>query len=230
MEVTYYGHSSVHLATNNQGIVIDPWLSGNPDCPINVDDVRDVSTIFVTHGAYDHIGDAPTLATRHDAPIICDAATHIALLQQGFPEELLESYIWGMHVDRDGWSVRIVESHHQSAWYDEGVVGPAMGYILTLDDRVIYHMGDTSISRDYELFGDLYDPEICFIPIGGTAGSYPELYPNEAALVAEWLEPETIIPVHYSDPNHPDAFKRHCEDRGVTADIIRMEPGESRTL
>lgn len=229
MDLTYLGHSSFQLDANDITLLIDPWIEENPHCEYDLADFTDITAILVTHGAFDHIGDAPTIARRNDAELFCDAASYAVLKNNGFPEELLAPHIWGMHVGREGFSVRIVQAHHQSAWPDEGIIGPALAYIVTLDGHTVYHMGDTSISRDFELFGDLYDPEITLIPVGGAEGYYPELYPEEAALVAEWLDSDIFVPMHYSDPAHPEEFFDACTDRRIDGDIVRMDPGDTLT-
>lgn len=227
MEITYLGHSAFRLSAGDVTLVIDPWIEDNPDCDFAVEDFDDVTAVLITHGAFDHVGDAPEIARRNDAELFCDAASYSVLLDRDFPEDLLAPHIWGMNVGRDGWSVRIVEAHHQSAWPEEGVVGPALAYIVTLDGHTVYHMGDTSISYDFELFGELYEPEVTLIPVGGAEGYYPELYPDEAALVAEWLGSDVFVPMHYSDPAHPAEFEAGCAERGVEGDVVRMEPGET---
>lgn len=229
MEITYLGHSAFQVATDDVALVIDPWIEDNPDCPFTLEDFTDVTAVLVTHGAFDHIGDGPEIARRNDAELFCDAASYSVLRDRGYPDELLAPHIWGMHVDREGFSVRVVEAHHQSAWPDEGVIGPALAYIVTIDGHTVYHMGDTSISRDFELFGELYQPDVTLIPVGGAEGYYPELYPDEAALVATWLDSQIYVPMHYSNPEHPEAFAEACTERGVDGDVLWMDAGDTLT-
>lgn len=227
MELTYLGHSAFQLGHGDVTLLVDPWISDNPDTDYEVSDFDDVSAVLITHGAYDHIGDAPEIAERNGADLFCDSASASVLADRGFPEEHLLPHIWGMEIDRDGWSVKVLQVHHQSAWPDEGVIGPALSYLITIDGTAVYHMGDTSISRDFELFGDLYEPDVILIPVGGAASAYPELYPDEAALVADWMGAPTYVPMHYSNPAHPLEFEERCRERGVEADIVHMSPGET---
>lgn len=229
MDITYLGHSAFQLEANGTTLLIDPWIEENPQTAYAVEDFTDITAVLVTHGAFDHIGDAPTIARQNDAELFCDAASYSVLRNDGFPEDLLAPHIWGMHVGRDGFSVRVVQAHHQSAWPDEGIIGPALAYIVTLDGKSVYHMGDTSISRDFELFGELYEPNVTLIPVGGAEGYYPELYPEEAALVAEWLKSDAYVPMHYSNPDHPAEFIHACDDRDIHGDIVPLQPGETLT-
>lgn len=227
MDLTYWGQSAFQLSDGDTTLLIDPWIAENPHCDRSVDEFDGIDAVLVTHGAHDHVGDAPTIARRNDAPLLCDPATAAVLTRRGFPEELVEGHVWGPKLERDGWSVKVLEARHVSAWPDEGIIGPPNAYLVSIGGETVYHMGDTSIFRDIELFGDLYEPTIALIPVGGAATYYPELYPDEAALVAEWIDADRVVPMHYAPgSDRPAAFVRHCEERGIDADVAVMESGD----
>lgn len=230
MKLTYHGQSAFEIEYNGTIILIDPWIDGNPHTNKLPDEFTNISAILVTHGAFDHLGDAPEIAERNDATVVCDFATHTVLSDRGFPEELLEGYIYGAVHDGGDWSVKVVEAQHQSAYPDEGIIGPALAYILNIGGERIYHMGDTSIFSDIKLFGELYDPTVTLIPVGMTEGYFTELHPDEAALAADWLQSDIFIPMHYTpDSSNPVEFETHAEERGVTemSDIKQIDPGQS---
>lgn len=231
MRLTYFGQSAFQLdGEDGTRLLIDPWIDENPHCDREVDSFTDVDGVLVTHAAFDHLGDAPRIARRNDAPLLCDYTTRVALLDRGFPEELLEGYIWGAVHDGDGWSAKVVEARHMSFDPGVGIIGPALAYIVTLDDTPVYHMGDTSIFGDIELFGDLYEPEVSLVPVGEAEGYFTELHPDEAALAAEWLDSDVTVPMHYPPgSDKPERFREHCLDRGVTedTDVELLAPGFS---
>lgn len=219
MQLTYFGQSAFQLEADETKLLIDPWIEGNPHCRREVDSFTDVTAVLVTHAAFDHLGDAAEIARQNDAPLLCDFATRTGLAERGFPEELLVGYVWGAVHEGDGWSVKVVEAHHQSFDQDTGLIGPALAYIVTLDGVSVYHMGDTSIFRDIELFGDLYEPEVSLIPVGQAPGYFTELHPDEAALAAEWLDSDLVVPMHYTPgSDSPENFREECDRRGVTAE------------
>jgi L-ascorbate metabolism protein UlaG (beta-lactamase superfamily) len=231
MELTYHGCAAFECADDaGRTLLLDPWLDDNPHTTATVEDFEAVQTIFVTHGASDHLGDAPAIARLADAPIVCDCTTSIVLRDE-LPDELIRRYVWGMEAAGDGWYARILESHHPSQFFEERLVGAAQAYVVEFGGETIYHLGDTSIFSDIELFGELYEPTVCCIPVGAAGpGHSPELFPEEAALVAEWLAPyvHTIVPMHYADGStRPDEFVAHCRERGLEeqVDIVVMEPG-----
>jgi L-ascorbate metabolism protein UlaG (beta-lactamase superfamily) len=217
MRLTYFGQSAFQLdGPDGTRILIDPWIENNPGCDRLVESFTDVTAVLVTHAAFDHLGDAPAIARQNDAPLLCDYTTRTALQDRGFPKELLYGYIWGAEHGGDGWSTKVVEARHMSYDEDANLIGPALAYIVTIDDTSIYHMGDTSIFGDIELFADLYEPSVSLVPVGEAPGYFTELHPDEAALVAEWLNSDVTIPMHYPPgSDKPTKFREHCRERGV---------------
>ena len=233
MKITYHGHSAFQIDDEDIRLVIDPYITANEDCDQEASDMTDVSSVLVTHGAFDHLGDAPEIAEENDCKLICDYATFSYLKKNGFPEKQLEPYIWGAKHYGEGWEAKIVEAHHQSVFIEEEISGQAMGYILDIGGEKIYHMGDTSIFGDIELFGELYEPSVLLVPIGEAEGYFAELHPDEAALATKWIDPDIAIPMHYPpESDRLESFLNHCEDENIdkTTDIVSMKAGEEVTL
>src|SRR5580700_9016317 len=59
ISLTYLGHSTFHLVTpGGVRLLIDPWVQNNPRCPADKKDLGKLDRMLITHGHYDHIGDA----------------------------------------------------------------------------------------------------------------------------------------------------------------------------
>ena len=75
------------------------------------------------------------------------------------------------------------------------------------------------------LIGELYKPEIAFLPIGDryTMG------PATAAIAARWLGVRQVVPMHWGTfpalTGSPDELKKLVEPRGV--DVLVLKPGET---
>ena len=63
MNIYYFGHSVVYLETSTAKIVIDPFIDGNPKCPIGVDDIQP-DFVILTHAHGDHWGNTLEYAKR----------------------------------------------------------------------------------------------------------------------------------------------------------------------
>src|SRR5436853_7891439 len=69
MEVRFLGHAAFELADGDATVLIDPFLSGNPKAAIAAEDAV-ATTILLTHGHGDHIGDTVSIAKRTGAPVV----------------------------------------------------------------------------------------------------------------------------------------------------------------
>src|SRR5512139_3529724 len=71
LAVTWLGHGTFRFTTpQRRRILIDPWVKGNPACPDDQKTISKLDLILVTHGHFDHVGDAVELAAATGAPIV----------------------------------------------------------------------------------------------------------------------------------------------------------------
>src|SRR5574338_195830 len=68
-KLTWYGHSALGLETGGSKLLIDPYLSENPAAAISPEAVQ-ADYILVSHGHFDHVGDALAIARRTGATLI----------------------------------------------------------------------------------------------------------------------------------------------------------------
>jgi L-ascorbate metabolism protein UlaG (beta-lactamase superfamily) len=210
----FFGAAAFEIVTPaGLRVLIDPFLDENPASPIKSKDLEKADLILVTHGAWDHLGDAAKLAARDGAPIVCGPEVKEALTLGGLPADQVLQLAWGMCVDFRGLRVRPIETRHTSrVRLPDGrwATGFPMGFIVYADDRTrIYHMGDTALFSDLRLIGELYRPSIGLVHValpdvieaGDARVVTGELTPYEAALASQWLALDVAIPCHFLDPD-----------------------------
>jgi len=231
MNITWLGHSAFQITTDeNLRILIDPFISNNPESPVTVEELYS-DVILVTHGHTDHFGDTMELANRTGALVICNHELSIYLSKQGF--ETMGMNIGGT-VQFQDINVSMVDALHSSDFdfIDEvSAGGSAAGFIIELEDgKKIYHAGDTGLFSDMRnVIGLIYHPEIAMLPIGDryTMG------PFEAAIAAEWINPEVIIPMHYNTypaiEQNPLEYSDLVRKSNRDVDVIILNPGDSYT-
>ncbi|MFA4860751.1 metal-dependent hydrolase [Methanoregula sp.] len=215
MQITYLGHSCVLLAGTKR-VLIDPFIEGGSVLGLDPD------IVAVTHGHSDHMGEAVALNRKTVA--ITEIGRY--LKSKGVPAETMN--IGGTHVV-DGVSFSMTPAQHSSSIEEAppGVPGgnPA-GFVIRMDGVTVYHAGDTGLFSDMKLIGDLYHPDIAFLPIGGrfTMG------PNEAMIAASFIGAKIVIPIHYNTWDRiaadPVAFKKAIE-RTTDLRVRILAPGES---
>jgi L-ascorbate metabolism protein UlaG (beta-lactamase superfamily) len=211
IEVLWLGQAAFRITTvSGKVIVIDPFLTQNPKTPQqwkNLDALGKVDLILVTHAHGDHIGDAPDLAKKTNAPIIAPAGLNQSLLTLGvLPANLVPRMNKGGTITPLGPDIKIsmTRAEHSSelVWKNPAtgkdevhVGGEPVGFILQLENGFkIYHMGDTGVFGDMKWIGEHYKPDLLLIPIGG----HFVMDPADAAMATrDLIKPKFAVPMHY---------------------------------
>lgn len=99
--------------------------------------------------------------------------------------------------------------------------GDGVGYLIELDNKIIYHAGDTDFIPEMKEFGDV---DVALIPVGGTFTMDME----EAVEALMTIKPEIVIPMHMKDAN-PHEFKKLVEEKSDIK-VKLLEIGETYKL
>lgn len=223
MKIRYHGHSCVELRGKETTIIIDPFITGNPHTKITVEEL-DVDYIYVTHGHSDHLGDAINLAKRTGATIIApfELATYVGW--EGVKTHPL--HIGGSH-SFDFGNVKATLAVHGSAITDSITkeiiyLGMPSGVIVEMENKKIYHAGDTGLFGDMKLL-ERENLSFAFLPIGDNF----TMGPNDALIAAEWIKAETTIPIHYNTfpviEQNPESFVNALKNQGLNSRILPID-------
>ncbi|WP_062355119.1 metal-dependent hydrolase [Bacillus kwashiorkori] len=226
MKISYHGHSVVKIVSKGKTILIDPFITGNGLTDLKVEE-ESPDIIILTHGHGDHLGDTIELAKKKDALVIAVNELAVYLGWKGLKTHGMN--IGGSYTFDFG-TVKFTQAFHSnSIEMDEQnfvYFGMPAGVLLMMEDRTIYHAGDTGLFSDMKLIGDRHWIDLAFLPIGDNFTMGPE----DAAYAAELLQAVTVVPIHYNTfpviKQDPEKFIRMLkQDNGKI-----MLPGDSFEL
>jgi L-ascorbate metabolism protein UlaG (beta-lactamase superfamily) len=222
-DIRFLGHACFELSDGNDTVLIDPFLSGNPKAAIAADDAQ-ATTILLTHGHGDHIGDTVSIAKRTGAPVV--AIVELAGELEGEGLEASNPNLGGTVRFDWGW-VKLVPAWHTSTT-PKGTVNTPAGLLVSFHDTVVYHLGDTCVFSDLQLVGKRTPIDVALVCIGG----HYTMDRVDAVDAAELVGAKTVIPCHYGTfpPIETDAqaFKADVESAGASRVVI-LGPGETHS-
>src|SRR5215216_6776864 len=231
--ITYLGHSTFRFVTaGGEQIIIDPWLTDNPQTPEDLKQVDELDTILVTHGHFDHFDDAIPLAQETGATVVANFEISTYLMGKGI-ENVMPMQKGGT-AQLGGIQVTVVDALHASSIAGEdGTViyaGEPSGYILEFENGFkLYHAGDTGIFGDMRLIGELYRPDLALLPIGNQV----IMSPFEAAHATRLLGVGHVVPIHYGTfpflPGTPEEYQEHVNEIAPGTVVHVMKPGDELT-
>ena len=224
---TWLGHATFLIQSpGGKRILFDPWVTGNPSSPESAKKIGSVDLILVTHGHADHTGDVVPIGRTTGAQVVAPYELSLWFQKKGLQN------ITGMNpggtLHALGLSITMVQAYHSSSIDDGGTIvytGVATGYVVRFEDQTtIYFAGDTALFGDMRLIGELYRPQIAFLPIG----DHFTMGPEQAAKACEWLGVQQVVPMHYGTfPVLTGTPAKLRELVGSRVQVLELKPGET---
>jgi L-ascorbate metabolism protein UlaG (beta-lactamase superfamily) len=223
MDLRFLGHAAFSLSDGDTAVVIDPFLTGNPKAAVSAEDVS-ATTILLTHGHADHIGDTVAIAKRTGAPVVAIVELAGEIASEGV--DVFDPNLGGTVTFDWGW-VKLVPAWHTSTT-PKGTVNTPAGMLINFKDTIVYHLGDTCLFSDLQLVGRRNPIDLALMCVGGHYTMDRVDGVEAAALVGA----KTVIPCHYNTfpaiETDIDAFKSDVES-ATGSSVVVLEPGETHS-
>jgi L-ascorbate metabolism protein UlaG (beta-lactamase superfamily) len=183
-------HSSIRIKNNNMTVYADPFqMTESP---------ADADIIFITHDHFDHF------SPDDIAKIIKDDTVIVVPENMADKAKYYKNVVTVSTTDKTeikGITVETVPSYNPDKPFHPKSAG-WVGYIITIDGKRIYIMGDSDITPEAEQV----KCDIALVPIGGTY----TMDAKQAASLINTISPEYAIPTHYGNivgtPNDGKVF------------------------
>lgn len=222
MKLTYLGHSALLIEEENFKGIIDPFITGNPLCKTCIDDLSNITHVFVTHGHSDHIGDTVEIATKDKSLIITNH--EIAAYLGKFKLRTHAMHIGG-RTKFDFGTVKMTNALHGSGISDDGNMiygGNPGGFVIDVNGKKIYHAGDTGLTYDMKLLED-EKIDVAFLPIGGNY----TMDIDDAVKASDFIKAKIVVPMHYNTFGLINAEPELFKGKVKSSDVVILNINES---
>ena len=179
--IQWLGHSTIKILGNTI-IYIDPY---------NIkENFNDADIIFITHNHYDHFSEEDIKKCMNDnTKIVITEDLYQDAISLGFKKiDILK-----VLPNNNNYKIENISFNTVPAYNINKKFHPKennwVGYIININNQKLYIAGDTDMTEESKNV----KCDIAFLPVGGT---YTMDY-NEAAILANIIEPKIAIPIHY---------------------------------
>ena len=178
------------IETEEHRILLDPFLTDNPAAKIPVQQLPKVDHILISHGHFDHVADAATIAKQHDATIVAIYEIADWFTKTQNVESTVGMNIGGK-IELPFGSVKMTPALHSSQLPDGSYGGEPAGFLVTIQGTRIYFACDTALFSDMKIYAENVD--VAVLPIGDvfTMGI------DDSVAATKLINAKKVLPAHY---------------------------------
>ncbi len=185
-------------------ILTNPYMTGNSDAKVTLQDITKADLILVPDGHRDEIGQAADIAKKTGAKIVSPFELGIWFINKGVPEAQVIRRNPGSRLLWEGITIRVVGSVHgsgsgQATDSDLAPIygGAAAGFMITFENGwTVYFPGSSAATHDMAHWGAMYKPDAMIFLM------HPTGEPKDIALAVKLVMTDnpnlkTLMPHHH---------------------------------
>jgi L-ascorbate metabolism protein UlaG (beta-lactamase superfamily) len=203
--ITWIGHASFLIQTPEVNVLVDPnwskWLKvikrlKRPGFEIH--HLPEIDFVLVTHAHFDHLDRRTLRRVAADQPIVVPIGVGNLVHDLGF--QIVHELDYWQKVKLGPLEVALTPCYHWGARFLADLHRGFGGFAITIDDRTIFHCGDSAFFPGFREIGEHYSIDIALLPIGAydaPTGREVHMNPEEAVRAFTELRAKTLVPMHY---------------------------------
>ena len=215
ISVTWFGHSTILIRSNNVSIITDPVFGDGGAGPLslgpspfpyensyNAEDLPEIDYVFISHDHYDHL-DMNTVKYLEDSKFYVPLGIKNHLLEWGIDEENVQELDWyeEANISEDLQVALTPARHFSGRGINDGHSTLWGSWVFNLHDKTIFFSGDTGYMEEFSKIGEMYGPfDIAFLDSGqyNIAWRQVHMLPEEVIQAGIDLNASVVLPIHIS--------------------------------
>lgn len=227
---------------NGKVILTNPFITGNPDAAVKVEDIAKADLILVPNGHRDEIGDTVAIAKATGARIVSPFELGTWFIGRGVPEAQVMRRNPGSRFVWEGITVRVVGSVHGSGSGRDSAAdvapiygGAAAGFMITFENGyTIYFPASSAATQDMAMWAEAYRPDAMLFLM------HPTGEPRDVGMAVSLVAGKnpnlkTLVPQHHRVTPPPGALapaevRKTLDSMGVRIPITTLAPRQAIEL
>ena len=239
VKMEWFGHSFFRFTSPSGKVILtNPFITGNADASVTLDDITKADLILVPNGHGDEIGDTVAIAKSTGARVVTPFELGTWFAGRGVPEAQVMRRNPGARFEWEGITIRVVGSVHGSGSgrdvpFERAPIygGPAAGFMVTFENGyTVYFPASSAATQDMAMWAEAYKPD-AMIFLMATASDPQDVGMAVKLVASKSPNLKTLLPHHHRVTPPPGSttvtdVRAALDSMGIRIPILNQERGK----